>query len=195
MGTSTQLSTPVLVFGGAFDPIHRGHLKLADKIQKEWQYEEVWFIPCQSSRYGKEMASFELRMAMIEASFNDIVNPAFKVLDAEVQCNAEGKMYVLAKYLQETYPDAEMDFLIGSDSLQHLDSWYRIDDLRNEFMLLVAQREGYPEERLLGGLYYNRGLEYNMSSTMAREQIKTDGCSPLVTVGTQQIIKENKLYV
>jgi nicotinate (nicotinamide) nucleotide adenylyltransferase len=185
---------PVLVFGGAFDPIHKGHLGIADKIQKDWNYEEVWFVPCQSSRYGKDMADFLVRCAMCESAIEEFGNPTFRVKDVEARAQAEGRMYVMAKYLQATYPNAEMDFLIGSDSVQHFKSWYRWEDLRKEFILLVAQRGG-SKERLEGALYYPDGLDYDMSSTTVREQIALQGFSPLLTRGVQEMIRRRGLYV
>jgi nicotinate-nucleotide adenylyltransferase len=190
-----RMSKPVLVYGGSFDPVHKGHLKIADKIQREWKYEEVWFIPCQESRDGKDLASFDDRMDMLNSAIEEFGNPTFKALDSERLANAQGKMYVLAKYLRKTEPNAEMDFLIGSDAAQRIDSWYEADALRNEFMLLVAQRKGYPEVRLQGAMYYSRPLEYEMSSTTARDQMKTQGISPLLTLGVTEIIRRRNLYV
>ena len=191
----SPLSKCVLVFGGAFDPIHKGHLGIADKIQKDWKYDEVWFIPCQSSRYQKDMADFYTRMDMMESAIKEFGNPTFKAMDVELRANAEGRMYVLAKYLEKTYPDVEMDFLIGSDSVEHIKSWYRYDDLINEFMLLVATRNGYEGKRLVGAMFYDRPLGFDMSSTTAREHMRTQGFSPSLTLGVTDIIRERGLYV
>jgi nicotinate-nucleotide adenylyltransferase len=184
----------ILIFGGTFDPVHRGHLKMADELQSALEYDEVWFIPCQSSRYGKTTVPFEDRMNMLNAGFDDICNPAFIAMDTEIQCGAEGRMFVLAEYLAKTYPDAEMEFLIGSDSLQHIQTWYRSSDLLSRHMMIVAERAGYPDKRLEGHLHFPMNVVYNTSSTDARSQIAQNGCSPMLTLGVQKYIKEHNLY-
>lgn len=187
----------ILVFGGAFDPIHIGHLKIADFIQKRFKYDEVWFAPCQMSRYGKRLVHYVTRMDMLSAAFEDFGNPTFKICGAEFESNAEGRMYVLANHLSKTYPDAEMNFLIGADSLTHIESWYKASTLFREFVFVVASRTGYKTRMdvLSGCIRVDIGEEYDVSSTVIRNHIRENGESSLVTPKVNKIIKGRNLYV
>lgn len=187
----------VLVFGGAFNPVHIGHLKIADVIQKRLEYDEVWFAPCQMSRYGKRLVHYVTRMDMLSAAFEDFGNPTFKICSAEFEINAEGRMYVLANHLSKTYPDTEMNFLIGADSLTYIESWYKASTLLREFVFVVASRAGYKTRMdvLPNHIHVDIDEEHDVSSTVIRNHIRENGESSLVTPKVNKIIKGRNLYV
>lgn len=185
----------ILVFGGSFDPIHVGHLYVADQVQKILDYDEVWFVPCQSSRYNKNLSHWMNRCDMVAVAINEHDNPTFRLSESEFECNAQGKMYVLADHLRCEYPECEFDFLIGSDSLKYINSWYRAKDLTSEFNFVIVSRNGY--EMDLDGISNGIALDMkipNISSTVVRKSIKEYGMSVLVPMSVSKFIKGRKLY-
>ena len=168
----------ILIFGGSFDPVHRGHLSIADQIQKEDEFDEVWFTPCQESRYGKVLTNWVDRTEMLKRAFRDFDNPTFRISMSEFECGAHGKMYKLATYLKGKHPDFEFEYLIGSDSLDNINSWYRSEELTKEFKFVIVPRDND-----------------SVSSTAIREHVKLLGRSIMVTQSVNGYIKEKNLYV
>jgi nicotinate-nucleotide adenylyltransferase len=173
----------ILVFGGSFDPIHNGHLAMADKYQRLGGFDEVWFTPCQDSRYGKKLTPRYDRESMLKLAFDTVINPTFRVSNAEFECDAHGKMYDLAVYLREKHPTFKFEFLLGKDSWDKINSWYRSKDLTSEFKFVIVPRN-----------------EDSQSSTKVRQWIKllkgTTGTAHIGTPGPVfTYIKERKLYV
>ena len=174
MGTPTQLKIGII--GGSFDPVHIGHLRMADDAVSESDLDEVWFVPCTVSRYDKNLASYEDRVWMLHTAINDFDNPRFRVSLAEQEFGTQGRMYDLASALEDNYFEHEFVFLIGDDTVPLLKDWYRGDELTEEFTFTSLARCG-------------------ISSTGVREHVKEDGTIPNVTEGVHTIIRRRGLYV
>ena len=170
---------------------------MADVIQKRLGYDEVWFTPCQMSRYYKVLTHYTTRMDMLSAAFEDFGNSTFKICSAEFEINAEGKLYILANHLSKKYPDTLMNFLIGTDSLTHIESWYKASTLLREFVFVIASRPGYNTRMniLSNHIYVDIDGEHDVSSTVIRNHIRENGESSLVTPEVNKIIKGRNLYV
>jgi nicotinate-nucleotide adenylyltransferase len=168
----------ILVFGGSFDPIHYGHLLVADRAQKDGGFDEVWFTPCQESRYGKKLSSRFDRVTMLKMGFDCFGNDTFRISNSEFECGAHGKMYDLAVYLREKHPDFEFEYLIGQDSFDKINSWYRAEELTTEFKFVTVPRS-----------------EKSISSSMVRNDIKLNGKSAGTPVDVNEYVKERQLYV
>ena len=85
----------VLLFGGAFNPITKGHLAVAQKVLAMTgnTFAQLWFLPCYESKWGKQMASYEDRLTMIKLAVNDIHNIAIGWCDFEGKFKASGGSY------------------------------------------------------------------------------------------------------
>jgi nicotinate-nucleotide adenylyltransferase len=189
----------ILIYGGAFDPVHMGHLSVADNAQTMFGYDRVLFVPCYSSMYGKKMASFTSRWEMLTRAINDYKNPTFLVSAAEREHPIEGKTYTLLEYLKVKFRDinAQMDILIGSDTLKHIQNWYEFEKINDEYVFIVMERYGYPiESKVLKRAFYaSFHNDFEISSTTTRHQLKTVGTSSLVPQTVEKYIKENNLYI
>jgi len=133
----------LLVFGGSFDPIHNGHIAIAEKLLELKLCDEVMFVPAAMPphRTPKDLAAPEHRMKMLNLVMP--MNPAFSCSDIEL--NREGPSYTFdtLTILAKLMPDTQISFLIGMDSLCHLHEWYRALELVQRFPLLVYPRPGY----------------------------------------------------
>lgn len=185
----------ILIFGGSFDPIHQGHLKVADIVQKQLNIDEVWFTPCTVSRYGKKLTPFDVRVNMIGMSIIESNNPSFRVSMDEYSYQINGKMYDLATYHKYHNPNHNFLYLIGVDSLENIHSWYRSDDLFSEFNFVTVSRVGYDHKVPPNFIYVDTNIGYDVSSTDIRNQFKETGDSPHVTDCVKKYIREKKLYV
>ena len=135
--------------GGTFDPIHIGHLILAEKAYEELALDEVWFMPSgnpphKQNREGR--ASDQQRVEMVRKSIAD--NPHFRLSTEEMHPDGYTYTYETLERLHKKYPDQTYYFIIGADSLYDFDTWCRPDRICKAASLLVATRNAVPEESL-----------------------------------------------
>lgn len=112
------------IFGGTFDPPHLGHLILAAEALDQLRLDKVlWAITgVPPHKHGQEIAPVEDRLKLVEAALAD--NPAFEI--TRVDLDRPGPHYAVdtVTLLQWEYPEAELFYLIGGDSLRDLISWH-----------------------------------------------------------------------
>lgn len=135
--------SPLGLFGGTFDPVHFGHLRLATELAEAFRLERVIFIPAglPYHRGRGAHASSEERLTMLKlATARD---PRFDVDERELR--REGETYTcdtLAQIRAERGADAVLVFLVGSDAFAKIDTWHRWTELFDLAHFAVALRGG-----------------------------------------------------
>lgn len=125
------------IFGGTFDPIHWGHLLIAETALSQIALEQVVWVPAHRPPH-KQVLSYEHRRTLVECAIAD--NPAF-ILDAPQISNAEPDYAInTLAYLQKAYPNQEWYWIIGLDAFQTLPRWYARERLVPACEWLVAPR-------------------------------------------------------
>ncbi len=113
------------VFGGTFDPPHVGHLILAMEASDQLQLEQVLWVltPDPPHKQGKRITAVDLRIDMVKAAIDD--DPLFTL--SYVDIRRPGPHYIVdtMHILQEEYPDTDLVYLMGGDSLQDLMDWHK----------------------------------------------------------------------
>ncbi|MBP7175948.1 MAG: nicotinate-nucleotide adenylyltransferase [Thermoclostridium sp.] len=194
------------VFGGAFNPIHTGHLLLAEYIREEFKLEKVVFVPA-----GKPPHKQEEDLQASQHRFNMVCkavsrNPFFEV--SEVEINRTGVTYTsdTLEELAELYPGKQLGFICGADSIINLTTWHNIHKIFEIAVLIVADRPNTDETEFQSMLRWFRD-EYNakiliagtplveISSTQIRERLK-NGLSTRYMVPDEVLsyIQLHKLY-
>jgi nicotinate-nucleotide adenylyltransferase len=117
----------VLLFGGAFDPIHNGHLYIAEAARTVLGLERVVFLPTRTPRHrGGLIAAPDERAAMVRLAIAS--NPAFALDTTDLLADSTGYTADLLPRLRARYPSEEFNFLVGGDSL--VDSpWQRFGEV------------------------------------------------------------------
>lgn len=133
------------VFGGSFDPVHRGHLLLADCCAVQAQLDEVWFIPTahQPLKPSGPQASDEHRLAMLRLACSD--HPNFVVSSLEIDRGGVSYTVDTLELLHAEHPEAQLYFLMGADSLADLPDWHRPDEICRIATPLVVHRAESPK--------------------------------------------------
>jgi len=138
----SEINNKIGILGGTFNPVHLGHLLLAQSAMEIFDLAKVLFIPCAKPPHKNPpvLASAEHRMAMIEAAIED--DPAFEASDVEIQ--RQGPSYTIDTLteLKEANPDADFHFIIGSDSLLELHIWKDIGRLLTMCRFVTFARPG-----------------------------------------------------
>ena len=137
------------IMGGTFDPIHIGHLILAEKAYEELALDEVWFMPSgnpphKQNREGR--ASDQQRVEMVRKSIAD--NPHFRLSTEEMHPDGYTYTYETLERLHKKYPDQTYYFIIGADSLFNFDTWMEPERICQEAVLVVATRDHTPLKEL-----------------------------------------------
>ncbi len=131
------------VFGGSFDPIHNGHLFVAEAVREACALERVLFVPTREGRHyrdGAMNASSEERAQMIRLAIAS--NPAFALDETDLAPQATGYTADLLPRLHARYPGAAFTFIVGGDSLVR-SRWQRLDEVIDALdALVVAPRGG-----------------------------------------------------
>ncbi len=131
------------VFGGTFDPIHLGHLAIAECARVELGLSSVLFMPAliQPHKMGQPVSGAEHRWAMVQLAIAD--NPNFAACNLEL--DRDGPSYTsesIAHIRAQTPLDQEIVFICGADSLLDMATWYRPADLLSTARVAVARRPG-----------------------------------------------------
>jgi nicotinate-nucleotide adenylyltransferase len=131
------------ILGGSFDPIHLGHLLLAQAALEELNLERILFVPAGLSPFKTDAppaASPSLRLEMLQAAIAG--EPRFGIDDRELR--REGPSYTIDTVTEMLgdYPGVRFLYLIGTDHLRDLDHWHRIGELRNLVDFAVLDRGG-----------------------------------------------------
>ncbi|MCK4858439.1 MAG: nicotinate-nucleotide adenylyltransferase [candidate division Zixibacteria bacterium] len=131
------------ILGGAFDPVHYGHLLLAAEASHQLQLQRVLFIPTyHSAHQHKEIeTSYEHRYAMLQLALSD--HHDFDLSDIERHLGGVSYTVKTLERLKAQLSDTHFFFIIGADNLVHLDSWHQPEELVKLATLAVATRPGY----------------------------------------------------
>jgi nicotinate-nucleotide adenylyltransferase len=132
------------VFGGTFDPVHLGHLILAEQCREQAALDQVLFVPAALPPHKQEqtLTPFEKRVEMLSLAISG--QPAFRM--DELEKDRSGPSYTVntLTQLQQARPDDELCFILGSDSLHDLPLWYQPRRLLELATLLVVTRADWP---------------------------------------------------
>jgi nicotinate-nucleotide adenylyltransferase len=143
------------LFGGTFDPIHRGHLAMAHAALEKAELAEMIFLPAASPPHkGDEsrepQAPFTHRLAMANIALENM--DGFTVSDLEGRRPAPSyTVDTLDEFLAREGPDSELNFLIGGDWIPRLASWKDIGKIFTLCRFLVVPREGFTRSDLVSG--------------------------------------------
>lgn len=142
------------ILGGTFDPIHSAHLMIAQKAYTEFGLDKVLFMPSPNPPHKNEseITPLKHRIRMIELAIADF--DYFHFSDFEL--NREGKVYsaeTLTRY-KKLYPHEELYFIVGSDSLFSIDSWYHPEIIFEKANILAAKRDDKSLDTLTDKIKY-----------------------------------------
>jgi nicotinate-nucleotide adenylyltransferase len=195
------------VLGGSFDPVHLGHLSLANDALVQGGLEQVVFMPVhrQPFKLDAKLASDEDRMAMIHEAIKD--HPGLAVSDWEINCKGISYTYLTLRAMKVANPGAKICFITGTDTFLKVNIWKNAAELLRENCFLVGHRPGYREQELLAHVQSAQkafGTEItvinntrlDISSTQIRKMAaKNEPISNLVSPGVERYIKEHGLYL
>lgn len=129
------------ILGGSFDPIHMGHINIAQNAYEEFGLDEVWFVPAGHSpnKDERQMTPAEDRLKMVSLALTDY--PQFRLSDIEAESEGISYTYLTLTRLKEQYPNVTFYFIMGADSLDYFEQWLHPEIICQNAILLVAMRD------------------------------------------------------
>lgn len=185
------------IFGGTFNPIHLGHLALANYLCEENWVDELWFLITPQNPFKQEQTLLDnhLRMKMVEAAIAGY--PRFKASDFEFTLPRPSYTVTTLQKLSETYPDREFVLIIGADNWAAFDKWESPEEILQNHRILVYPRPGYeinPHELPAQVKAVNTPL-LEISSTFIRESIASGkDIRYFLHPEVYRFIKQHQLY-
>lgn len=163
------------IFGGAFDPIHYGHLVNAETVRSDYHLDRIIFIP---SKYTKKkgidaLVPAEDRFAMAVLA-TEAVNE-FEV--SRIELDRDGPSYTAdtVNILKEQYPDEQLYLIIGSDALDTIANWRKSESLLEQVTLIALRRPGNAPLQFADNVnftvLYPDNPMVDISSTSIRERL------------------------
>lgn len=198
------------LFGGSFNPIHIGHLILADRVRCDRSLDRVLVIPALAPPHkpGEPLAPAADRLRMVEMAVEG--NPALEACPAEIERGGPSYTLTTVREVREAVgPAADLFLIVGADSLCELHTWWRADELIREARVIGVPRPGWDIDAGLAGATASFGEAWadearsllvrmpriEVSSTDIRRRVR-DGRSIryMVPEPVRQHILANRLY-
>ena len=195
------------ILGGSFNPIHKGHLKMAESAHDQFELDDIVVMPNKTTYYKENMefVSDEHRLNMIRSAIQDI--PYLSVSDMEIVRGGVTRTIDTIREFKALYPDSELYFIIGGDSLEWVDRWVSADELLASVVFLTAVRGKTDIKRskdiisIIKSEHPKSQIEllnmddYPISSSEIREKIKIgENPSEMLPEKVYNYIVEHNLY-
>lgn len=189
------------ILGGSFDPIHNGHLYMAEQAYIQYKLDEIWLIPNGNAPHKdkNKMTDALHRLKMCEIAASSY--PYIKVSDIEVCSEQFSYTYLTIQKLTKNYPKHEFYFIMGADSLDYFDKWKKPQIISSLCKILVINRDDFTQEdleqkiaKINAQFPADIGMVHcpkmDVSSTEIRQNLELEYVDPKV----KQYIQENGLY-
>ena len=180
----------IMLFGGAFDPPHNGHLDISHAIVEQKIADEIWFIPCATHPFGKKMSPVADRLALLRLADHVTINTH------EIDSVQTSYTFDTIEHFATTQPQHRFSWLIGSDQLPSFTRWHRWEDLIENYSVYVYPRQDFPFDQLQAGMITLKQLpRITISSTMIRALVQKNApIDHLVSPAVASYIQEHHLY-
>lgn len=191
------------IMGGSFDPIHQGHIRMAQHALESQQLDRVLMLPSGNPPHKPDITPAEHRWRMVCAACAGIPG----LIPCREELDRTGVIYTVdtLSRLQEKYPKAELFYLIGADMLMRLHRWYRLEEVLQMCTFIVFPRtSAYTPQQLneerkkltaLGARILLMDMEVlDASSTDARQAIQEGGSTPQLPIAVRQYAQAAGLY-
>lgn len=148
-GSARQKGKMIGVYGGSFDPVHNGHLKVAEAVLAAFAMERVIFVPAYAPPHkrGQALSSACHRLAMLALA--TMAEPRMFVSTIEIDSPARPYTIETLRRLEQERPEWRLFFVMGADSFRDITSWYEYQRILGEYDVIVAARPGYGDEESL----------------------------------------------
>ena len=186
------------LFGGTFNPVHTGHVKLVENFKEKLGLDKVLVIPTAQPPHkeAKELVSAEDRINMCKMAFGSLA----EVSDIEISRGGKSYTVLTLEELKKIYKDDELYFLVGSDMLLSFKRWYRWEDILSMCTLCATDRNNEESCKEADPDFFKKIIFCDfektvVSSSEVREKLeRKEDVTHLIPEKVLNYIKEKGLY-
>lgn len=183
------------LYFGSFNPIHNGHLMIANYLMAFSDLDELWFVvsPHNPLKPSSELLDEEARLSLCKMAIQD--HPRLKVSDVEFTMPRPSYTIDTLRLLSTQYTDRAFTFICGMDSLENIHRWKEYQEILDGYRIFVYPRKGCQQTMTHRNVHLVDAPEVEISSTFIRHAIR-EGRDLRYFVHPQvwSAIEENKYY-
>lgn len=198
---STMQNQPVVkkigLLGGTFDPVHLGHVRMAEACKAQLGLDEIWWIPASVPPHKtRQTTPYDIRRAWLSKVIDG--KDGYRILDIEREREGKSYTYHTLLELHKRETNCQFYFLTGADSLEQLHTWYHWEEILELCTFVATTRPGYDlkiaedvlavAEKSKGGILCVEIDALDVSSTEVRERVAR--CQSIEAMIPAEIIKE-----
>jgi nicotinate-nucleotide adenylyltransferase len=194
----------IAILGGSFDPPHKGHIAIANRLLKLYKFDQIWLMPCLRHPFDKKLSSSKDRLEMTKF----LENERIKISDLEINKKTTSYTIDTLECLSLKYPKHEFFWIVGTDQIKDFTKWKKWQEILDKFKTIVIPRSGFEGEQGLKKILTLTTLPKNIilvnktifppidiSSTLIRNNLKEKkSISSFVPKKIEEYIIKNKLY-
>lgn len=186
------------LFGGSFNPIHNGHVRLAKSLLQKAALDEVWFLvsPQNPFKQDQQLLDDDKRLQLVRLALKE--EPQLMASDFEFHLPKPSYTWNTLQALEQEYPERKFTLLIGGDNWEAFDKWYRYEDILKRYPIIVYPREGskVPDVKFQDSdIQIVETPLINISSTQIRQRLhEGKSVRGLVNTEVAMVIEQEHLY-
>ena len=186
------------LFGGSFNPIHNGHVRLAKSLLQEAALDEVWFLvsPQNPFKQDQQLLDDDKRLQLVRLALKE--EPQLMASDFEFHLPKPSYTWNTLQALEQEYPERKFTLLIGGDNWEAFDKWYRYEDILKRYPIIVYPRKGskVPDVKFQASdIQIVETPLINISSTQIRQRLhEGKSVRGLVNTEVAMVIEQEHLY-
>lgn len=162
------------LYFGSFNPIHNGHLIIANYIRQYTELEQVWIVvtPQNPFKINQSLLNEYQRLELVRQSIEGEQN--IKVTDIEFHLPKPSYTINTLIYLEEKYPQHEFSLIMGSDSVMNIEKWKNGNIIMNKYTIYVYERPGYKvdNQHIKNNIKLCRAPMTEISASLIRKMIQ-----------------------
>jgi nicotinate-nucleotide adenylyltransferase len=183
----------IAIFGGTFNPIHFGHLIVAEEIRAKYNLDKIIFVPNHLPPHKEPSDLIEAKLRLTMVNLATVSNPCFEVSDYEIEKGGKSFTIDTIKHFRQVYGTKNnIYFIVGADMLSEITSWKNVEELLKICRFIAVPRPGYDITKIFNQNYLgseNFDIATELLENVLIENIVT---SDISSSGIRQRVREWK---
>jgi len=184
------------LYFGSFNPIHNGHIAIAEYMYRQFRFDKIWFIvsPSNPLKKEKDLLDEYKRLELVKIAIKD--KDYFAASDIEFQMKKPSYTYLTLRKIYAEYSQHTFALILGGDSINDIKLWKNYEEILQNYTIYIYPRSEKSDNIAKENIIFTTPPILNISSTYIREKIKIkEDISDFVPPEVFQIIKKERLYL